>query len=323
MDSPKAALNGLLIIALTLLVGCGAFRRGPKADLDALWDFRAADALTFATQEKERGYSALASGEGALYLVSERWGRILKLGFPVSPAGKFEEMALSARQGARYEGAALVGESLYLLDGRTEPSREDPPLIIKVSIHQPDVEVAAYSIGFTQLDCRDGHCLSGIAVAGGALYLLDEQDTLPGGGCAGRLYSMSLQSLEAGGPASPQTVSLPLPSCRWLYSDIHPVAVGERLYLLALKTFCSRAQEDQECDEEEYVVELMSTDAASTVVSSYHFPEPALRWWKMANVSRNLEGVAVGHDGSLYIVSDNRWAGDLRPKSLLIRVPKR
>lgn len=119
-------------------------------------------------------------------------------------------------------------------------------------------------------------------------------------------------------------MSLPLPDCQWRYTDIHPLYVGERLYLLALKTFCAEGpDEGRECEDDDYVVEIINPEGEPKVVSSYHFPEAVVRWWRMADVSRDLEGIAVGGDGALYIVSDNRWDGDHQPKSLLIRIPKR
>lgn len=326
MDSSRAsgtALYGLLIITLTLLVGCGGFRRGPKADLQALWDFDAADALAFATQDKEWRFSALASDDKSLYLIGEREGRLLKLGYPVSPRGRFDELALWGREGADYEGAALAGDSLYLLDVPSGPANSDPPLVVKVSRDKPDERGSAYPLSLPGLDCRGGQCLSGIAVAQGAVYLLDEQDVLPGGGCAARLYTTTLGGLEAGGSGGAQALSLPLPDCHWRYTDIHPLYVGERLYLLALKTFCATSREGSECEDDAYAVEIINPQGATKVVSSYHFTEAAVRWWRMADVSRNLQGLAIGGDGALYIVSDNRWEGDRRPKSLLIRIPKR
>ena len=81
--------------------------------------------------------------------------------------------------------------------------------------------------------------------------------------------------------------------------------------------------ETKSCDEDAYVVELLDPAATPTVVSSYRFPETTVNWWRMANVSRNLEGIALGPDGALYLVSDNRWSLDRQPKTLLIRIPRR
>lgn len=310
-------------LALFTLTACGGFGRRARADLDALWNFKALDSLTFMDQEKEREFSALASDSDALYLISERRGKILRAIYPVGPTGRFDELALWTREEGEYEGAAIVGEHLYLVDERSDPGQDVAPLLVKVRLRSPEEQVASYPLRFTGLDCAKGDCFEGLAVYGGKVYLLDELDHLPGGGCAGRLYVTTLAALEAGSLSQPASLSLPLPNCQWRYTDVYPTPIGERVYLLALKTYCSWNQEAKECDEDQYVVELIDPEVEPKVVSSYHFPEVQVGWWRMANVSRNLEGIAIGPDGSLYIVSDNRWTNGRQLKSLLLRIPKR
>lgn len=320
----RATLLSATLLAATLgLASCGGLGWGPKADLEAQWNFKAVEALVFPNQEKEREFSSLVADSDSLYLIAERVGVVLRLEHPVSPYSTFEEVSLWAREGAQYEGAALVGGYLLVLDEYSKEEEGVPPLLVKVSLGSPGQRIEAYPLRLDGLDCRDGDCLEGLAVTGGRLYILDERDRLATGACAGRLYSMSLAELESGSFEGAASFELPLPNCQWRYTDLHAASIGERPYLLALKSRCYRSRPTLECDEDEYAVELINPEAGPTVVSSYHFPEATMRWWRRASVSRNLEGITVGPGGDLYIVSDNLWPQGGTVKSLLLRVPKR
>jgi hypothetical protein len=120
-----------------------------------------------------------------------------------------------------------------------------------------------------------------------------------------------------------KTVELELPDCSWRYTDLAVLLLEERRLLLALRTRCLKKPGSQSCDEEAYVVELLEPWAEKPVISRAEFPSSLIEWWKKAPVSRNLEGLAAGPDGALYLVSDNRWHGGQMPKTLLLRVPRR
>lgn len=158
---------------------------------------------------------------------------------------------------------------------------------------------------------------------GQTVYLLDESDPLPPDRCTGRLYVTTLNALETGAAAPQRTVDLALPDCDWRYSALHASSLGQGGYLLALRTRCVWNAENEECEEEAYVVELLDPAATPAVVSSYRLARTTVNWWRMANVSRNLEGIALGPDGALYLVSDNRWRLNRQPKTLLLRIPRR
>ncbi|MFQ5893032.1 MAG: hypothetical protein ACE5H5_01840 [Nitrospinota bacterium] len=311
-------------LVLLVLVGCKAVGLGKaKADLQAMWNFKAAHSLVFPLQAKEREFSALVTDAESLYLVSERDGRVLRLAYPIGPESEFEEFDLWQREGAEYEAAALQGDRLYLIDEHADRSRNVFPLLVTVSLQNPAQRLAVSPLRWEGLDCDHGQCLEGLAFVGTRVYLLDERDHLPSGRCASRLYVTTLSALEAGGRAPPITIDLTLPDCDWRYTALHPVTIGPRAYLLALRTRCSWNEATQACEKDEYILELLNPAGAPVVTSSYRFPETTIRWWRMANVSRNLEGIVVGPDGALYLASDNRWVLDREPKSLLLRIPPR
>jgi hypothetical protein len=316
-------VSGSLLFAVVLIASCGGLGMGSKADLEAAWNFKSVEALVFPLQDREREFSALVADSEALHLVSERAGKILRVKFPISPYSSFEESDLWAREGAQYEAAAQVGQDLFLLDESLGREENNSPLLVKVLFTNPGQRVTSYPLRFNGLDCQKGDCLEGLTVVGGRLYILDERDRLPEGGCAGRLYVTTLSALEEGAYDKAERSSLPLPNCQWRYTDLNHTDFGERTYLIALKVRCAWNQETLECEEDEYVIELINPQAGPKVVSSYRFPESAVNWWRVARVSRNLEGITVGPDGALYIVSDNLWNKGQEVKSLLLRVPKR
>ncbi len=324
MTNRFTLLLGGLCLALLVLAGCKA--RGlltGRTDLEAQWNFEDVQSLVFANQQWEREFSALATDAEALYLVSERAGKVLRLAYPVGPESEFEEQALWRRKGAEYEGAAILGDRLYLVDEHSDRATNVFPALVTLSLQDPAEPLSVRPIRWEGLDCDGGRCLEGLAVVDQTVYLLDERDHLPGGGCTSRLYVTTLNALETGAPAPTRTIDLALPDCDWRYSALHAATVGRRTYLLALRTYCVWNAETKSCDEDAYVVELLDPAATPTVVSSYRFPETTVNWWRMANVSRNFEGIALGPDDALYLVSDNRWSLDRQPKTLLLRIPRR
>lgn len=302
------------------LAACGGARWRKKARLDSLWNLKAAESVVFPLQGREREFSGIAADGESLYLVSENRGKLLKLSFPVGLSSKYEENKLWLREGGEYEGAALRGGYLYLVDEHADPEAGVSPMIVKFALDKPEEPVATYPLRWTELDCRSGLCVEGLAIVGDTVYVLDERDELPGGGCVGRIYVTDLASLESG-KGSPARVDLPLPDCDWRYTCLDSTVVNERTYLLTLRKRCVWNSETEECDNDEFVVEMLDLAASQPVVSSYRFPESNVVWWRLAKVARNLEGITVGPDGDLYLVSDNRWFQDRRPKTLLLHIP--
>lgn len=317
-------LLGGLCLALLVLAGCKA--RGlltGRTDLEAQWNFEDVQSLVFPNQQWEREFSALATDTEALYLISERAGKALRLVYPVGPDSEFKERSLWLRKGGEYEGAAIQGGRLYLVDEHDDRGENVSPALVTLLLQNTAEPLSVRPLRWDGLDCDGGRCLEGLAVVGQTVYLLDERDHLPGGQCTSRLYVTTLNALETGAPAPTRTIELALPDCDWRYSALHAAPVGRRTYLLALRTRCVWNAETESCDEDAYVVELLNPAATPTVVSSYRFLETTVRWWRMANVSRNLEGIALGPDGAIYIVSDNRWFQGRQPKTLLLRIPRR
>jgi hypothetical protein len=312
------------ILVVLALAGCKA--RGlwaGKADLEAQWNFEGVQSLVFANQQWEREFSSLATDAESLYLISERTGKLLRIAFPVGTRSEFEEKTLWRRKGGEYEGAALQAGRLYLVDEHADRAENASPSVVAISPQTPAEPLSVWPIRWAGLDCDGGRCLEGIAVVGQTVYLLDERDPLEPDRCASRLYVTTLKALEGGAAAPQRTIELALPDCNWRYSDLHAASLGERTYLLALRTYCVWSAENESCDENAYVVEILDPAATPPVISSYRFPEATVQWWRMANVSRNLEGIALGPDGALYLVSDNRWVHGRQPKTLLLRIPRR
>jgi len=298
-------LASLVLVAAVGLAsaGCGPIAgRGSRPQPDRgrcgclRWDPGRADRLAWRSEipvfspDHALEASGLAASQRFLYLASEKYATVLQV--DLEQALTARELPLEVPAHSELEGVDLRNGHLYVCDEahaavyRFALGDESRFMAGAVGERLPatalrlvGVEVGGGKIGF-----------EGIAVAPGGerLYLLLERRGDPSTGCSSVIYPLQIrqESLRLDG----DPIVVLLDDCTWRLTALE--LCGGRL--LALKT---------RYPGEEYV--LLEIDPSSG------------DWWEVFDLTElaralpaegwgnNLEGMAVGLDGRLYLVSDN------------------
>lgn len=302
----------IALLAL-LLSGCRT-GQAPVVEFRPTWDISRAEILEWHAddaafnQDHALEASGLAIADDRLFVPSEKYGTLLVIDMARSMAARV--VALRVPRYAELEGIAVRQSTAYLCDeahatvhevdlsdlerGWALPSRR---------LHLQGLTVQGGKIGF-----------EGVAVTpdGRFIYLLLERSSRPGGGCESKVFKMRVSADVLKAEGRPILVSLE--DCTWRLTGLD-FWHGR---LLALKSkFPGNRYEviaiDPDGETWETVLDL--TEKLRSVTED--------RW------GNNVEGIAVGGDGALYLVSDNAVTGvidDPEPpptdeRTLLLKIP--
>ncbi|MCP4901424.1 MAG: esterase-like activity of phytase family protein, partial [bacterium] len=193
----------------------------------------------------------------------------------------------------------LIGDEAVLAEAKPGDSQ-----LTATQLDLPDLGVVGGKLGFEGL---------AIDVKTGVIYLMLERSGDSRSGCRSTIYRLRRngEALEEIAPP----IELELENCTWRHTGLDFVSDK----LVALKTSYPGF--------EYQIVEIDPQDGSSLLVQDIT---------KMARVlaeqgfSNNLEGMIIGAEGELYLVSDNRagalFVGSLPPKAkhktLIVKLPR-
>jgi hypothetical protein len=258
--------------------------------------------------------SGLAMSESCLFVPSEKYGRILLIepstDLPVTT------VKIAVPRHSELEGVALTANGVLLCD-------EAHAAVYEVSIDREGC--VAESAEGESLPARR-FPLEGVGVRGGKIgfegievdpdgetvYLLLERSGTTSTGCVSRIWSLhrSNEGLRSLGVP----IDVALEDCAWRLTGL--TWFGSRL--LALKT-------QYPGERYEIVAVDLETGSTEVVADLTDF----LRSITRQGWSNNVEGIAIGTDGSLWLVADNAVTGVIddpfpglaKDRTLLLRIP--
>lgn len=292
----------------------------PEVQRLAAWDVNRAEVLRWRSDDPsfEQRYAIEASGlaisEGSLFVPSEKYGRLLLI--EASNDLAVATVQLAVPRHAELEGVARTADGLLLCDeahaavyevsiDREEGALENPagtPLPVRRFLLE-GVDVEGGKIGFEGIE---------IDPDGSTVHLLLERSGTAATGCVSRIWSLQRrdQALRSRG----EPIEVGLEDCNWRLTGL--AWWGERL--IALKT---------QFPGERY--EIVTVDLESGATEVVADLTELLRSLAREGWSNNVEGIAVGGDGSLWLVADNAVTGVIddpvpgpaEAGTLLLRIP--
>lgn len=306
-------------VVVAAQLGCRS-APSPEAQPPAAWDVDRAQVLRWRSdhpsfeQQFALEASGLAISEGSLFVSSEKYGRLLL----IETANDFAvaTVQLAVPRHAELEGVARTADGVLLCDeahaavyevsidreeGSPESSAGTPLPVRRFSLEGVDVEGG--KIGFEGIE---------IDPDGRTVYLLLERGGTAAMGCVSRIWSLQRrdQALRSRG----EPIEVELEDCTWRLTGL--AWWEERL--IALKT---------QFPGERY--EIVTVDLESGATEVVADLTELLRSLAREGWSNNVEGIAVGSDGSLWLVADNAVTGVIddplpgpaEAGTLLLRVP--
>ncbi len=278
------------------------------------WDLTRSEVLgwcaedTAFAQNRALEASGLAVLDGALYVASEKYGRLLRVDIEGSFAAQV--IRIEVPRYSELEGIAFSDHTAYLCD-----EAHASVYAVDLAADRTGSPLASRSLPLRGLEIRGGKVgLEGVAVApgGSRLYLLLERGRGLGEGCVATIFPMEIRPDELAAVGDP--ILIGLEDCAWRLTALE-MWQGR---LLALKTQYPGGQYqviaiDPETGSWRVVLELTEL----------------LRSLEREGWNNNIEGLAVTSDGSLYIVSDNKVSGvtdepvppPADQRTLLLRIP--
>jgi hypothetical protein len=306
-------------VVVAAQLGCRS-APSPEAQPLAAWDVDRAEVLRWQSDHPsfEQQYALEASGlaisENSLFVPSEKYGRLLLI--EISNDLAVATVQLAVPRHAELEGVARTTDGVLLCD-------EAHAAVYEVSIDRE--EGAPESLAGAPLPVRR-FLLEGVDVEGGKIglegieidpdgstvHLLLERNGTAATGCVSRIWSLqrSDQALRSRG----EPIEVELEDCNWRLAGL--AWWEERL--IALKT---------QFPGERYEIVTVDLESGATEVVA-NLTE-LLRSLAGEGWSNNVEGIAVGGDGSLWLVADNAVTGVIddpvpgpaEAGTLLLRIP--
>jgi uncharacterized protein YjiK len=303
-------------LAVLIAVAVAGCRTGQKPEIGfrPVWDLSRAEILEWHAddpafdQDRALEASGLAIDEDRLFVLSEKYARLLVIDMEQSMAAR--AIRLRVPRHSELEGIAVRSSIAYLCDEA------------HATVHE--VDLSEIDQGWT-LPTRRLH-LQGLAVRGGKigfegvavtpdarfLYLLLERSSRRDGGCESKVFRMRVTEDVLKAEGKPTLIALE--DCSWRLTDLE-LWHGR---LLALKSQFPGNR-----------YEVISIDPDSRRWDSLLDLTDALRSVTEDGWGNNVEGLAVGLDGALFLVSDNAVTGvidDPEPpltdeRTLLLRIP--
>lgn len=307
----------LLLVAAAL--GCRTAGDASFAPLPS-WDPGRAEVVEWETddpafaQDRASEASGLDAMSGDLYLVSEKYARLLVV--ERGPVPVLRTVRLAVPQHAELEGIAVTPRTLLICDEAHAAVYETRLAVVERALSSGDTRsVPLRALKLRGVAVRGGKIgFEGIELdppSGDVLLLLERGQTAPGA-CVSTLFRLRRRDDDLVLRGAPLAVELA--DCAWRLTSLE----WYRGHLLALRT--------QFPGERYEVITIDLATGAATVVLEL---TELLRSLAAAGWGNNVEGLAVAEDGALWLVSDNAETGtidDVLPppaaeRSLLLRIP--
>jgi len=295
--------------------GCSSTERAVDRPRSGPWDLSRAETLLWSPDDERFGQglavetSGLAFADDVLVAPSEKYGRLIF----ISPDFGARVVEIGVPAHAELEGVAWRDGSLYLCDEAHAAiyrvrSGEETKLLPKL---------AAVEMPVSGIDLVGGKIgVEGIEVSsdGRYIHLLLERSGDPTSGCVSRLWLLRIDGDRLVAEGTP--VDIPLEDCNWRLTGL--AWMDGRL--LGLKT--------QYPGERYQVVEIDRIGGTFEVVQDL---TEYLRGVRTAGWGNNVEGIAIGPDGALWLIGDNAVTGviddpfppETDERALLVRIPER
>lgn len=313
---------GVQVLAVALVGLQSGCRSAPSAEVSpsTAWDLNRAEVLQWSSTHPffEQRYAIEASGlaisGSILFVPSEKYGRLLLVDTSYELSATPVQIAVPRH--AELEGVAVVGDGLLLCDEAHATVYE---VVIDREKHDSqtgsDRSIPVRQFSLEGVDVRGGKIgFEGIEVDpdGRTVYLLLERSGTTATGCASRIWNLrrNAEALHSRG----DPIEVELEDCAWRLTGL----AWWRGRLIALKT---------QYPGERYVVVTVDLETGATEVVA-DLTE-LLRSLAAEGWSNNVEGIAIGSDGSLWLVADNAVTGVIddplpglaRDRTLLLRIP--
>ena len=309
----------ILFALLMPVLGCRSVT-GPKPETAPPWDIARAQVVRwqaddpYFAQDFAIEASGLAASNRFLWVTSEKYGVLLLIDLQERPYVKTVHVGVPKH--AELEGVALVDGGLLLCDEAHAAVYEVPVIDEQqIFLSPPEQPLPAEALSLEGVAVRGGKIgFEGIEVDenNGAVYLLLERSGAEETGCVSRIWNLHRTNgalRSDGGPLDVQ-----LDDCTWRLTGLAWWEGG----LIALRTQFPGMR-----------YEVVTVDRQTGETGVLLDPTELLRLLAREGWSNNVEGIAVGGDGALWLVADNAVTGVInepRPppgdsRTLLLRIP--
>jgi hypothetical protein len=282
-------LVAMITIGIVATAGCRSVER-PSVGGAPSWDLEAVEFLEWQaddpvfSQNRELEASGMTLFDGSLIVSVETYGRLLFID-PVPPY-RARVVRLDVPVHSELEGVTVADGIAYICD-------EAHAAVHAVDLAAPPTKgpMGAEQLPLRGISVRGGKIgFEGVAASadGSAIYLLLERSGNERTGCVSKIFTMRIGEDELVADGDPLTVELE--DCNWRLTGLE-MRDGE---LLALKT---------QFPGERYEVVSIDTENGDcrVVLEMTEF----MRSVRAHGWGNNVEGIAIGEDGALYLVGDN------------------
>jgi hypothetical protein len=312
-------VDAAAVLLVLIFVGCRSAGE-PQRSSPPPWDLKRAEIVKWQSdhpafsQEFALEASGLAASQELLFVTSEKYGRLLL----VHPAesGRVVTVRLAVPQYTELEGVALGEDGLIFCDEAHAAvyllAMDDEQALMESAggERQPVFEFVLEGVGV-----RGGKIgFEGIEIDpdDGSVYILLERSGTEETGCVSRIWELERSNEILSSWADP--IEVHLDDCTWRLTGL-AWWNGE---LIALRTQFPGMR---------YEVVSIDLETGATVVLLD--PTKLLRILSREGWSNNVEGIAIGADGSLWLVADNAVTGVIsdplpplgEKRTLLLRIP--
>ena len=310
----------LLVLAVSIQIGCRSVS-SPDAEFFPPWDVDRAHVVRWSADDSsfEQDFaieaSGLAASRGLLFAPSEKYGRLLLVN-AIDDEMQVKNVRLAVPPHSELEGVALVDGGVLLCDEahaavyevmiedeqRLFAATDPAPLPVR-NLDLEGVAVRGGKIGFEgiEVDPEDG-----------TVHLLLERSGDDSSGCKSRIWSLRRTAGALRSDGDP--IDVVLEDCAWRLTGL----AWWKGRLIALKT---------QFPGERYKIVAVDLETGNT--ESLLDLTNLLRSLARKGWSNNVEGIALGGDGSLWLVADNAVTGvidnplppQIERRTLLLRLP--
>lgn len=300
-------------ILLLHLVGCRT--GGPAIPSGDWWDLAAVEIVEWSADDPAFEQRMALEGSGltvhgdTLYAVSEKYARLLRIN---TESHHVEVFRLGVPKYSELEGITLAGDEALMCD-----EAHAAVYSVELAALDPDGITEAQNLPIVDIEVEGGkeglEGLTAVEDDPDKFYLLLERSGEEAVGCRSTIYPLRRHQGEMIADGEPLLIELE--DCNWRLTGLF----WWRDHLLGLKT---RYPGEQLY---EVVVVDQTSGELTTVLemSELLVGMPALGW------TNNVEGIAVDHEGALWLLGDNAMTGTIddpepppaKRKTLLMKIP--